>query len=125
MTSIGSTKISSVDGAGAVAFGSSIALSASNTNPQETVVFSIEVPEGKTWRLKYASVCCFGWGKWRLKVDDIICAGGATNPAHPTDRNDFPDCLDIPPGSVINLIYLYSNGPNNMPVDGYMGFLEY
>lgn len=124
MPSIGSTKITSeliINGKGIILYNQEIL--AVDVDPQ--IVLSIEVPANKTWRINYAELMCRGYSKWQVKVNDVLIAGGSTNPIKDKDRSDLVDNLDAASGETVDVLCWYSYGPNDMPVDTYIGVIEF
>lgn len=123
MASISSTKIKDTASGGQ----GIVILSEDIVNPDinEYILISQEVPNGKTWRIKYSEVCCRGYGRWKIKVNDVQIGGGLNSPAKNKDRTDFPDFLDASSGQTVDVVYLYSYGPSDMPVDVYIGIIEF
>lgn len=122
MASISSTLIndSASGGQGIIIIGNDIA----NPDISEEIILSQEVPEGKTWRIRYVECNCRGYLKWKIKINDSQIGGGLTNPIRDKDRTEFPDFLDASSGQTVEVVYLYSYGPNSMPIDVFVGIVE-
>ena len=122
MASIGSTRIddTATAGKGIVLFGSELL----NVDPSEAIIISQEVPVGKIWRIQYAEIACRGFGRWKIKIDDVIVGGGLSGPAREHDRTNLPDFFDAASGQTIDVVYLYCYGPNAMPVESFVGIIE-
>lgn len=123
MASIGSTNIKMeviVKGIGIVLAKDDLI----NKNLIETILMSEEVPSNKIWRINYIELCCRGHITWKVKIDNYEIGGGMMNAIKCKDRVDFPDILDASSGKKINVVYLYSYGPEQLPIKAYVGLSE-
>ena len=125
MTSIGSSRISSAVGIGSILRGINALSNASQASPVDCTLISATVPANKIWKICYSKVVFRAWGKWRLVIDGNICGSGYTSPIESNERYDLTPDVDIPSGKQISLIYSYTHGPNSMPIEGYIGLIEY
>lgn len=122
MPSIGSTRIddSSSQGQGIVI----VANDSLTVSALDVIILSEVVPTGKTWKIQYAEVACRGYGRWKLKVNNIVVGGGLTNALKDHDRTDLPDYFYVSAGQTVEVVYLYSHGPALMPIDVFVGAIE-
>lgn len=88
-------------------------------------IISEVVTTGKKWRIQYVEVLCRGYGRWEILADGVRIGGGLTDPSHCHDRTELPDFYEIDSGKTIEVLYLYTHGPNAMPVDVFIGILEF
>lgn len=96
-----------------------------SVNIVKATILSIAVTTGKKWRIQYAEVLCRGYGRWEILADGVRIGGGLTDPSHCHDRTELPDFYDVDSEKTIEVLYLYSHGPNAMPVDVFIGILEF
>lgn len=103
--------------------GSVLEGTASVTPGPEAALLSATVPGGQTWQLRYGEVCCQGYGRWRLVVDGTRIAGGATGPAREHDRSSLPGFVEAVAGQIVELLFTYYEGPADMTVDSFVGYV--
>lgn len=85
------------------------------------VIASATVGVGEVWRIRYGEVVCRGLGRWKLVIDGIRVAGGATSAAREHDRTELPPSILAMEGQVVELWYAYNHGPPNIDIDAFIG----
>lgn len=120
MASISSTKMEESGGSGLV-ITSSEDISA---DPDDQELISEIVPAGKKWKIQYSEICFRHNGRWKITLDDVIIGGGINGPSQIHDRTDLPDFFYATSGQTVKVLYLYVSGPNNVPIDAFLGIVQ-